>query len=99
MVSATPSSAESSRTEPADVDPPSGQVSPAERRAATSRLIQLLPSPGSPTSNASLPADTRPGQIQVTGSGCTSARRTSTGCATEPSCRDDGTPSTGAKRG
>ena len=78
MVSATSSSAEINTTPPGSGVVPSGQGVPVVIRAVQSNVRVDLPRPGSPSRITGFPAGSRPGHIQRTRSGWTSATRMST---------------------
>lgn len=74
IVSAKPSSAESSTTPAGAHGAPSGKLLPADTRAARSRVMALFPSPGSPSTSASFPRASHEGQSHETSSDSTPER-------------------------
>src|SRR5918997_5928230 len=87
MVSARPSSAESTTTPPASHCAPSGKGLPAETLAARSSTPALLPSPGSPSMTEIFPRASQPRHSQDTRSLSTSEMRIppNVGRASDPS--------------
>src|ERR1700677_4757512 len=71
-----PSSALMKITSPGRVDPsPQGHDPPFETTAAMQAVNWLLPNPGGPPSNTSLPSGIRPGHTQTSFSGLRSLAR------------------------